>query len=297
MSEKMKRSGELIRGVFKILLNEPNGLHFTKEILPRLEEVLPPGDDETGAYEKSGPGIRRYEENLRFNTINCVKAGWLVKDRGHWSLTDIGKDAYRSISDPERFLRKSREEYRQWKKSQSPKIGDDVADDGDPDDGAMSSVTLEIAEENAWAEVEAHLSVMPPDVLEKAVAGLLEGMGHHIESIASGGADGGVDIHAAADGVAGRRIKVQVKRRQDVIAVDAIRSFRDTLRAGDIGLFVSIGGFTREAVKEARAGQEHLILINGKRFFDLWVSHYEKIPEERRQLLPIKRVAFLNSPQ
>lgn len=293
MSERMKRSGDLIRGVFEILLNEPDGLHFTKDILPRLEEALPPLEEETGAYAKSGPGIRRYEEDLRFNTINCVKAGWLVKDRGYWSLTDAGKNAYRSIPDPERFLRKSREEYQQWKKTQSPEAGD-VEGDGEPDDGAKPSVTLEIAEENAWAEVHAHLSTLPPDVFEKAVAGLLQGMGHHIESIASGGADGGVDIHAATGGVAGRRIKVQVKRRQDVISVDAIRSFRDTLQTGDTGLYVSIGDFTKEAVKEARIGQQHLILINGKRFFDLWVSHYEKIPEERRQLLPIKRVAFLN---
>jgi len=296
MSERMKRSGELIRGVFKILLNEPNGLHVKKDILPKLEEALPPRPDETGAYEKSGPGILRYEENLRFDTINCVKAGWLVKNRGHWSLTDAGKAAYHSIPDPEQFLRKSREEYQQWKKNRSPKIGD-VADDGESDDEAMPSVTLEIAEENAWAEVEGYLSDIPPYDFQEVVAGLLEGMGLHIEWIAPPGPDGGVDIHATDGGVSGRRIKVQVKRRKDAVSVQDVGYFHNTLEEGDTGLFINTGGFTRDAKKDARHGKRHLILIDAKRFFDLWVSHYEKIPEKYRRLLPIKLVAFLNPPQ
>ncbi|MDD9854924.1 MAG: restriction endonuclease [Gammaproteobacteria bacterium] len=286
-----KRLGEIVRGIFKILLDKPDGLHFAKEIFPLLEKEVPPTSSEMEIRENSK--FSAYDLNARFHTISCVKAGWLVKDYGHWSLTDAGRDAYREFTDPAEFFRKAMKEYYQWKNSQPPKEVDSV-DEVEASDKETSSVTLEMAEEDAWAEVHAHLSVMPPDALEKAVAGLLQGMGHHIESIASGGADGGVDIHAAAGGVAGRRIKVQVKRRQDVIAVDAIRSFRDTLMAGDTGLFVSVGGFTKEAVKEARVGREQLILINGKRFFDLWVSHYERIPEERRQLLPIKRVAFLN---
>lgn len=285
-----KRSGELTRGVFSILLDEPEGLS-TKEIFPRLEEAVPPTAFERQMYPNQSD-VRRYENIVRFATITCVKAGWLVKNRGHWLLTEAGKQAYLSTNDPEEFYRRSWDEYRKWKEGQPSR--ETEGDDDEPDDPGMPSVTLEKSEEDAWAEVENHLAEMPPYDFQETVAGLLEGMGHHIEWVAPPGPDGGVDIHAASGGVSGKRIKVQVKRRKDTLSVDAIRSFRDTLREGDTGLFISTGGFTSEAAKEARQGQRHLILIDGRRFFDLWVSHYEKIPEKRRLLLPIKLVAFLD---
>jgi len=287
MPKTRNRYSELIRGVFKILLDAPEGgLSLGQEIIPRLKEDVPPLPDEQGAYP-SGNNVY-YVKVIACSQIP-TKAGWLAKDSGRWSLTDEGKEVYdRFTAKSEDLYRKSKEEHRRQKGDKSP---DDSSEQNDME---TSSVTLEIAEESAWAEVEGRLSGILPYDFQKIVAGLLEGMGHHIEWEAPLGPDSGVDIHAAAGGVAGRRIKVQVKRRQDVISVDEIRSFRDTLKAGDTGLFVSIGGFTKEAIKTARVGEEHLILINGKRFFDLWVSHYEKIPEEHRQLLPIRRVAFLN---
>jgi len=285
-----KRLGELARGIFRTLLDEPEGLP-AKDIFPRLEKDVSPTAFEQETYPKR-PNVRRYEVTARFSTITLVKAGWLVKNHGHWILTEEGKQAYRSTTDPEGFYRKSLNKYGKWKEGQPPQ---ETEGDGDkPDDSGMPSVTLEKSEEDAWAEVENHLTEMPPYDFQETVAGLLEGMGHHIEWVAPPGPDGGVDIHAASGGVSGKRIKVQVKRRRDTLSVDAIRSFRDTLREGDTGLFISTGGFTNEAAKEARQGQRHLILIDGKRFFDLWVSHYEKIPEKRRRLLPIKLVAFLD---
>ncbi len=34
-------------------------------------------------------------------------------------------------------------------------------------------------------------------------------------------------------------------------------------------------------------------LVDLKRLFDLWIEHYAKVPEEFRQLLPLKPVYFL----
>lgn len=63
----------------------------------------------------------------------------------------------------------------------------------------------------------------------------------------------------------------------------------------DIGLFVSSGGFTSDAQLEARTQEKrHLTLLDRKKLFDLWVEHYAKIPEERRQLLPLRPVYFLS---
>jgi restriction system protein len=35
------------------------------------------------------------------------------------------------------------------------------------------------------------------------------------------------------------------------------------------------------------------MLLDLRRFFDLWVEHYARIPEQYRRLLPLKPVYFL----
>ncbi len=67
-----------------------------------------------------------------------------------------------------------------------------------------------------------------------------------------------------------------------------------TLGDSDVGLFVSTGGFTRDAEAEAR-GQEkrRIMLVDLKRLFDLWVEHYDRIPEPQKRLLPLKPVHYL----
>jgi len=284
-----KRSGELTRGVFSILLDEPEGLP-AREIFPRLEKACPPTPFEQETYP-SRPDDRRYESIVYFVTITSVKAGWLERKGGCWRLTEAGRHAYRSTTDPEELYRMSWDEYRKWKEGQ-PSQGTETGDDDKPDDSVMPSVTLKQSKEVAWTEVKNYLAEIPPYSFQEIVAGLLEGMGHHIESIADPGRDGGIDIHAVSGGVISIRIKVQVKRRQDSLSVKHIRELVGTLREGDTGLFVSTGRFTRDAHKEAE--ERHIVLIDGKEFFNLWVSHYKKIPEKRRCLLPIKLVAFLD---
>jgi restriction system protein len=90
------------------------------------------------------------------------------------------------------------------------------------------------------------------------------------------------------------RIKVQVKRRTDKVAVDALRSFMAVLSDQDVGLFVSAGGFTRKAENEARTQEKRKITLLGlEQFFDLWLEHYAKVEEGDHQLLPLKPVYFL----
>jgi restriction system protein len=67
-----RRLGELVRGVFQILLDEPDGLPV-REVMRRLESLVPPSDFERSAYPKR-PGVRRYEKTVRFATITAVKA-------------------------------------------------------------------------------------------------------------------------------------------------------------------------------------------------------------------------------
>ncbi|HEX2271981.1 MAG TPA: hypothetical protein VHH35_20730, partial [Pyrinomonadaceae bacterium] len=111
-----QRSGQLMRGVFEILLPHPDGLP-AKEVLQKIEEVVPPTPFEASDYPSS-PGVRRYERIIRFSTIPAVKAGWLIKDKGQWLLTDQGRWAYDKWQKPEEFMQVVAQLYRLWKKDQ-----------------------------------------------------------------------------------------------------------------------------------------------------------------------------------
>ena len=120
-------------------------------------------------------------------------------------------------------------------------------------------------------------------------------MGYHVAWVAPPGPDGGVDVIAQSDplGISGPRIKVQVKR-SGRMSVKEIRSFLAVVADGDVGLFVSAGGFTKDAEDEVRNREKRrTMLVDLRRLIDLWVEHYQKIPEESPRLLPLKPVWFL----
>jgi hypothetical protein len=64
------------------------------------------------------PDVLRFPKLLRFSTIGPVKAGWLHKKSGTWTVTDEGKTALQEFPDPEAFFRESIRLYRKWKASQ-----------------------------------------------------------------------------------------------------------------------------------------------------------------------------------
>lgn len=284
-----RRSGELVRGVFQVLLQQPDGMP-AKEVLRRLEEVVPPTAFEGSTYP-SRPNVRRYEKIVRFSTIGAVKAGWLVKTKGSWSLTDEGRTAYQRFQDPEAFYRETGRLYREWKADQPVEEPDEATEES-----AQAAATLEEAEEAAWSEIETYLARMSPYDFQDLVAGLLRGMGYCIDWVSPPGPDKGIDIVAHVDplGVKGPRIKAQVKRKVDKVSVDGVRGFMALLGDSDVGLFVCPAGFTREAEDEARRQEKRrIMLLDLKRLFDLWTEHYERVPEQQRRLLPLRPVYYL----
>jgi len=292
-----RRVGELQRGVFKILLDHPDGLP-AKELLRKLETVVPPTEFEKAEYAKR-PGVRRFEKMVRFATIGPVKAGWLVKSKGRWYLTEEGRKAYKQIPDPEKFAREATRLYRQWRASQPEAIaelGEETSEAVESLERADAGSTVEEAEETAWTEIEQYLQAINPYDLQKLVAGLLRAMGYHVSWIAPPGPDKGIDILAHNDplGTSTPRIKVQVKRRADKISVDGLRSFMAMLGEQDVGIFVSTGGFTSDAASEARTKETRkLTLVDLEKLVELWVEHYDKIAESDKVLLPLKPVYYL----
>jgi restriction system protein len=85
-----------------------------------------------------------------------------------------------------------------------------------------------------------------------------------------------------------------VKRRGEKTTIDGVRSLVALPGEGDVGLFVSTGGFTRDAEDETRRQEKRrIMLVDLKRLFDLRVEHYDRIPEVQRRLLPIRPVHLL----
>lgn len=294
MAESTKRrQGELVRKAFEILLGHPDGMR-AGDVLKQMAEQLELTEHEKSPYA-STPGVRRFDKIVRFSTIVHVKAGWLVKTKGLWVLTDEGRAAYQRYPDPEQFQREAIRLYREWRRGQPEPEDAEAEDVGDED--VSAAATIEEAEESAWAEVEAHLARMNPYDFQSLVAGLLRGMGYHVSWVAPPGPDRGVDVIAHLDplGIERGRIKVQVKRRADRISVPEIRSFLAVLGEEDVGIFVTTAGFTADSESEARQQERRrIMLLDSRRLFDLWVEHYEKIPEEQRRLLPLRAVHYLS---
>jgi restriction system protein len=290
----IRRTGELLRKLFEILALHPEGMP-AGEILDKLASAVQLTPHEAGFYES---GTRRFEKIVRFATVDCVKAGWLIKNKGVWILTEDGLIAHRQYSNPEEFAKQAAKRYREWKKSQRA-----VRDDSTPSDedtaGKAASITYEQAEEQAWKEIEQYLREMNPYDFQDLVAALLKAMGYHVAWIAPPGKDGGVDIVAWVDPLGTRtpRIKVQVKRIGHSVTVNDLRSFMAVVADDEVGLFVTTSTFTKDAEDEARTQHRRKItLLDLQRLFDLWVEHYVQLDDSARRRLPLQPIYFLAPP-
>ena len=287
-----RRTGEFMRNLFKILMPLPEGMQ-AKDALAALAKTVTLTDYESGSYPTGG---RRFEKIVRFATVDCVKAGWLQKVKGRWFITDAGQEAVAKYNDPETFYKEAVKLYHEWKASQ-PDSDEQRTKDHDESGGEKSvAITFEEAEEQAWLEIQQYLRGMKPYDFQDLVAALLSAMGYHVSWIAPPGKDGGIDILAAADplGTKPPRIKVQVKRQQQAVTTDGLRSFMALLGDDDVGIFVSMGGFTKDAAEEARTQEKRKVtLIDLEKLFDLWVENYGKLNDDGRRRLPLKPIQFL----
>ena len=281
-----------MRKLFGILQAQPEGMRAA-DALHLLEQQVELTPYEAGDYASGG---RRFEKIVRFATVDTVKAGWLVKDKGVWTVTGEGSRAFAQFSGPEQFYAQAVRLYAQWKKSQ-PLPDTDEADDSVAEN--LAGITLEEAEEMAWSEISSHLAGMPPYEFQELVAALLVAMGYHVAWIAPPGKDGGVDVIAYNDplGTRAPRIKVQVKRNANSPRIDVmgLRSFMAVLGEGDVGLFVALSGFTRDADLEARQSHRRITLIDANQLVELWTRHYVQLDDAARRRFPLKPVWFLAS--
>lgn len=128
--------------------------------------------------------------------------------------------------------------------------------------------------------------------MQELVAAILRAMGYRTR-VSPPGPDRGVDVTASPDGLGLQepRIKVEVKHRPgSAMGSVEIRSFLGSLRSGDRALYVSTGGFTKEARYEAERANHPITLIDLAELARLVTDNYEAFDTTGRALLPLRKI-------
>lgn len=129
------------------------------------------------------------------------------------------------------------------------------------------------------------------DEMQELVAGLLRAMGYKTK-VSPSGPDRGKDIVASPDGFGfeSPRIIVEVKHRIASIGSQEIRSFLGGRHKDDKGLYVSTGGFSKDAKYEAERASIPLTLMDIDDLVQAIIENYEKMDMDTQRILPLKKV-------
>jgi restriction system protein len=285
------RGVSYIKFVLGLLRTHPDGMR-PRDIYAEIEAQHPLDDFDREMMK--GSGLPRWRAALHFHSVAATKAGLLVKSDGRWRVTDEGQK-FASLPDYE-LKRLMRSRYREWS-HQKRKIDAGIANAIDETPSLDSSVLFEDAKEKAREEIDTYLDMLSGYEFQNLVAALLEGMGYATSTVSKPGADGGTDILAYTDPLGARtpHIRVQVKHRDQTASREDVAALRGIIRGDrEIGMFVSSGGFSKEARREAGNGAVHIELVDLDRFLDLWLQHYSKIPEVKRSKLRLEPIHFLS---
>ncbi|WP_026289370.1 restriction endonuclease [Thioalkalivibrio sp. ALMg11] len=160
------------------------------------------------------------------------------------------------------------------------------------DEGEDESALLRRYREEAVEIVKDRVSRLGAYEMQSLVAGLLRAMGYKTRESAPG-PDRGVDVIASPDGFGfeSPRIVVEVKHRpHTAMGAQEIRSFLGGRHGEDKGLYVSTGGFSREARYEADRAKIPLMLMDLDGLVTALMEHYDHTDSETRALVPMTRV-------
>lgn len=146
-------------------------------------------------------------------------------------------------------------------------------------------------ESRAHEFIKDKVSALAWDDMQELVAGLLRSLGYKTR-VSEAGPDRGKDIVASPDGFGfeSPRIVVEVKHRKGAMGAPDVRSFLGGRHPQDKGLYVSTGGFTREARYEAERANIPLALMDLDDLVKSLLEQYEKLDLETQQLVPLKRI-------
>jgi restriction system protein len=274
----IKRAGELLRSIFEILWDKPEGL-TAREVLLQIPRVTKLTEDELSLSPNTN--TPRYEKVVRIATIPITQIGWLAKDKnGHWHITQDGYDASNRFKNVQDFYMEALRLYNERRRTIPENI-----------------MTLEVAQEAAWEQIKNHLHNLSSSELQAMLAELLRVMDYYPSWMAPTEKQRGkINLIAYTDpiGVKGQRILAQIIHKGQAVTLEGIKSFVSVLGPNDFGMIVSMGGFTGEATQELSLNYfQKVTALDAAAFFTLWETYYDRVDESSRRYLPLTAVHFL----
>jgi restriction system protein len=146
-------------------------------------------------------------------------------------------------------------------------------------------------EERARQFIEDRIARLDWKEVQELVAAILRAMGYKAR-VSDEGPDRGVDIFASPDGLGLQepRIFVEVKHRTAQMTAQQVRSFLGGRKPGDRCLYVSTGGFSKDAHYEAERASVPIRLLAITDLQELLLEHYESLSTDAKRMVPLRRV-------
>lgn len=161
------------------------------------------------------------------------------------------------------------------------------------EDEAEESIADPLAdiESQALERIKDRVSELDWDEMQQLVAGILRAMGYKTQ-VSPPGSDRGKDIVASPDGFGFEhpRIVVEVKHRKGQMGSQDIRSFLGGRHKDDRGLYVSTGGFSKDAQYEADRASIPLAMWTLDHVVRALIEHYDSTDAETKRIVPLKRL-------
>jgi restriction system protein len=292
-------AADLLHAALRVLVKAGGSLP-SREVIQQAKEVANPTGDECSIYPSSGSP--KWKAVMQFQSVGLVKAGWVQKRKGVWHITTEGEAA--AAMSPSEMWAKMNELYKEWKAQQPAKepddevtpVGTETTTEGG--NGSHQGISTEEVESLATQGIEKAIRALTPYEFQDLVAALFRGMGYYTPFVAPKGKDGGVDVIAYKDplGTEAPAILCQVKHRPDAAAgIADVQRLMGALQVGkNVGLFVTSGRFSSDAVHAARTSHVHIELVDMSRFIELWIEHYDSLDEDDRALLRLRTIHVLS---
>lgn len=167
---------------------------------------------------------------------------------------------------------------------QSAPMADDEADEvvADP---------LADIDSQAVERIKDRVNELDWDDMQQLMAGILRAMGYKTQ-VSPPGSDRGKDTVASPDGFGFEhpRIVVEVKHCRGQMGSQEIRSFLGGRHKDDRGLYVSTGGFTKDAQYEADRASIPLAMWTLDHLVRALIEHYDATDAETKRIVPLKRL-------
>jgi restriction system protein len=263
-------------------------LRFADEMSPGDVVVYPHRPDKTinlgvvagDYYWKADADLHRHRR-----PVTWVKTGLLRTDFTQGALYEIGAaiTLFRVKKHDHEFLAALDSEAQRPPDIAGEEI--EAAEDAEdePDAARITQTTRDFIVRTLATELKGH-------PFAHFVADLLEAIGYRTQ-VSPEGPDRGIDIvaHKDALGLEPPIIKVQCKSTEGRIGSPEVSGLLGTLGHNELGLFVTLGRFSPDAVNLGR-DRTNLRLIDGDELVDLILDHYEALAADHKRTLPLRRV-------